>query len=384
MPMRIVDSEEEFIALKPAWDEVFRSNQNHTPFQSWEWNYAWWKYYGIRGRLRLVVVEERGTVIGIAPMYLKTRYRGWPLVHLAFISHRRADYLDFVVRAGVESVFFRRLFSCLRDGKMRYTIVDLRDIPETSTNLPHLLGEGREFFAVVRCQSGEICVSAPLASTWSGFLASMRIKARSNAGRYRRRLEQECSISLKIPELPEDSEKCLDDFAAVYQSRWRPSQGATFFDDPRATGFEREVCRLGSEAGWYRLYILYANGTPVAGMLGYVWKDKCYSGLLAHRPEFRKYGVGAVLVGMTIEDCIKHSLLEFDMGRGDEPYKFEWNGVAKYNCNIRMSRGRAAFAIMSVVDWVYGQLVGIKALHWLRSRWFSWQAARKSRAAVSQ
>src|SRR5262245_59622211 len=110
MVIRLITSEQEFAALKPVWQALFDANPNHTPFQSWEWNFSWWKHFGKPGRLRLFVAEEDGKLAGIAPCYLRSRFRGWPLAHLGLISRKRGDYLDFLVRGGTETAFFAELF----------------------------------------------------------------------------------------------------------------------------------------------------------------------------------------------------------------------------------------------------------------------------------
>ncbi|MGH8322845.1 MAG: GNAT family N-acetyltransferase, partial [Steroidobacteraceae bacterium] len=78
MSIAVMTSEQEFAALEEPWNDLVRSNANHTPFQSWEWNFAWWSHFGVPGRLRLCVAEQDGRMIGVAPLFLATRYRGWP------------------------------------------------------------------------------------------------------------------------------------------------------------------------------------------------------------------------------------------------------------------------------------------------------------------
>jgi CelD/BcsL family acetyltransferase involved in cellulose biosynthesis len=373
MSIRIVDSEEEFGALKSVWQELYDTSANHSPFQSWEWNYTWWKHFGAPGRLRLFLVEEGGSLIGIAPFQLIPRFRGWPLTHLAFIARKRSDYLDFLVRPGMEAVFFRQLLAYLSEKCANWRLVELRDLPGNSTNLPHLLREAMGTFPALSLEAGEMCVAVPLGATWTDYLASLGKNARRNAGRYRRHLEQDFVVRLAAPTAADDIQKCFEDFVTVYRSRWQDLQGATYFEQPDASAFEREICKLGSVAGWYRLYILYAGNIPVAGYLGYVRNNKYYAGLLAHRPDFHKYSAGTVLIGMTLEDCINNHWTELDMTRGAEPYKFQWNGVGKPNYQIKMFHTRAGLATATLMEWLYDSLEAIKTLHYVRARFLRWR-----------
>jgi len=179
MSIRIVDSEEEFSALKLAWQELYDSNANHSPYQSWDWNHTWWKHFGAPGRLRLFLAEEEGRLIGIAPFQLVPRFYGWPLTHLAFIARKRSDYLDFIIRPGMEAVFFQQLFAHLREIGAEWRLLELRDIPGTSTNLPHLLREGIRVFPALSFEAGENCVTIPLAPTWGDVLVKSCTLVRS-------------------------------------------------------------------------------------------------------------------------------------------------------------------------------------------------------------
>src|SRR5438105_559561 len=103
MSVKLVSSESELESLRDSWREIYHSNANHSPFQTWEWNFTWWKHFGSPGKLRLLLVEEDGKPIGIAPLFHSNRYLGWPLPHLAFIGRKRSDYLDFLVRDGKQA-----------------------------------------------------------------------------------------------------------------------------------------------------------------------------------------------------------------------------------------------------------------------------------------
>jgi CelD/BcsL family acetyltransferase involved in cellulose biosynthesis len=63
-----VSAEAEFESLRSEWTELHACSPNHTPFQSWEWNYAWWKHFGVPGSLRLLLVRDGSQLIGIAPL----------------------------------------------------------------------------------------------------------------------------------------------------------------------------------------------------------------------------------------------------------------------------------------------------------------------------
>lgn len=362
MTISVVSSEAEFEALKGEWCELHAANPNHTPFQTWEWNYHWWLRCGTPGTLRLLVVRRESQLVGIAPLFLRRRYRGLPLRHLAFLTNRRGDYLDFLVRAGDEPQFFAELFAYLREHAREWRFLQLRDMRESSSNLPHLLSAALAQFPGAGIETSDLCATVPLAGSWNAFLDTLGKNMRRNAVRYRKQLEEQCAVRFAIPETPDEMRRGLADFATVYQRRWRPEIGATLFDDADSLAFERDVCEAGTAAGWYRLYLLYVNDEPAAGYLGYVCHGKYYAGLLAHDPRFHKLSVGTVLIARTVEDCIAHGWSELDMTRGVEAYKFQWNARQKRGYLIKICRNRGTAIWVDLIDWLYRSLTEMPLL----------------------
>ncbi|HVW69753.1 MAG TPA: GNAT family N-acetyltransferase [Steroidobacteraceae bacterium] len=367
MSIRLVTSEEEFAALAESWRELQGASPNHTPFQSWEWNYSWWRHFGRPGRLRLFIVERDGRLIGVAPLFLATRYLGWPLHHLAFIARKRADYLDFVVRAGHEREFFEELCPRLLAGSREWRCIDVRDFPESSTNLPHFLRAASASFPLISVQPAESCVAVSLEATWESFVATLGKNARRNVGRYRRHLEADFPIELRIPATPDERERCFNDFVRLYRSLRESEDGAPVYGSAPALAFEQDICRRGAEAGWFRLYLLYAGGQPVSGCLGYVWNRKFYAGLMARAPEFEKYSIGMTLSGMAIQDCIANHWTEIDFMRGDESFKYQWGGVRKHNYHVKLSNSGVVMARTYAAEWMYRCLLRLKGLKRLRA-----------------
>lgn len=85
----------EFAALAPDWARLHRGCPTATPFQSHAWLYSWWLSYGVRGRLRVVLVRRGRELVGAAPL-LRT-YR--PLPVLVPLGGEITDYTDVLVNS---------------------------------------------------------------------------------------------------------------------------------------------------------------------------------------------------------------------------------------------------------------------------------------------
>jgi len=368
MPVRVITKEEEFSALQSTWQELFDSNPNNSPYQSWQWNFTWWKHFGASGALRLVVVEEDGRLIGIAPLFVARRFRGLPIKHLAFIARKRTDYLDFIVRPENEAGFFRQLFEFLAGGPREWLFIELKDFSERSTNLLPLLRESARAFPALSVESVQLCVTVALTPGWDEFVAALGKRVRKDVGYDRRYMAKHLAVDFRNFESARTDSAALDDLITIYRGRWQ-GKGATQFDESASARFEREIALQFSEAGWYRLYMLYADRKPAAGLLGYVLHGKFYADVFAHSPSYEKYSVGNVLLGMAIEDCIANHWTELDLSRGEETYKYRWNGQTKRNYCLRIFRSRAGLALASFVEWIYERGSSVAFLQSLLARY---------------
>ena len=373
MPFRIITGTQEFEDLQKTWNELYHSNANHTPYQSWQWNFSWWRHFGVEQALRVILIEEHGRVLGVAPFFHRTKFYGWPVAHLGFIGQKRTDYLDFIVQAGAEPIFFRELRECLKSMQQDWQFVELKDLPDRSSNWPHLFREISEAFPLFEMDMQRVCVTVPLTQEWEGFLQTLGKRTRKDVGYDRRFFEKNFSADFKIFTNSAAVFEGFRDLTQIYQARWEQEQGASRLAASNVAQFENEICERFSHAGDFRLYLLYANGKPAAGLSGYVKDDKLYGDIYAHAPELHKYSVGNVLLGRAIEDCINLGLKELDLSRGDEAYKFRWNGQPKRNYHLKIFRDRLAAAKASFVEGLYEKAAQSRSLNNLLAYYRRWR-----------
>ncbi|HEY7974792.1 MAG TPA: GNAT family N-acetyltransferase, partial [Ktedonobacterales bacterium] len=307
-------------------------------------------------------------------------FRFVPLPHLCFIGSKRTDYLDFIIRPGAEQQFFAEFFTFLDADHSRGTFVELKDLRERSSNLLPLLRGAAAHFRVYGVETFEICVGIALAPSWEAFLGGLSSRTRRHVGYDRRALSKAFQVEMKLFTAENALDDGYRDLLALHRRRWQRQRGATHFEDERTAAFEREVAQRFAQAGWYRLYILYLNASPAAAVLGHLHNSTLYVDFVVHSPEFAKYSVGNVLLGMAIEDCTRLGTRYFDLLRGDERYKFHWGGQASRNFQLRLYRSRGQAAAVTVIDWLYQRAAGVNLLQVLRVRLLRLARSRASDA----
>ncbi len=369
MPIELIDNVDDWKRHREKWEQVYAANPNHTPYQSYEWLTAWWQYLG-DGELFIVhIQDDEGESLGFAPFFLRKTYLGLPLRNLAFIGVKRTDYLDFIVHKGREDEFFNKLFPWLYEQRKRFSFIELKDVPDTSSNLPFLFSLAGRYFPVFAVESDRICVTIPLPQDWDSFLARLGKRTRRDVGYDRRYLAKRYETELVEYRNGEDVRKGYEDLVRIYNERWQDEKGATRYEESDAAQFERTVVERLAARGDFRLWVLYADERPVAGISGYERNNKIYADVYAHSPEFHKLSVGNVVLGHAFEKCIGYGLNEFDLSRGDEPYKYRWKGQEKRNFHFRIFTSHKAMMWDGLVEQLYHSAINSDTLHKLNS-WY--------------
>jgi CelD/BcsL family acetyltransferase involved in cellulose biosynthesis len=363
--VRIVTTNEGFDALEPEWNELLLQS-DATVFQSFEWLRTWWKYYAKPNReLSILVFTIDNVIVAIAPLFMETvgalgmRFYS----RLQFLAFWLSDYCDIIIRKGQEEPVLTSFASHLRATGKRWDVLDSQDVNESSAVMKYLPGimerDGLTFFTY----QGTVCPQfrLPVAASASPVNSY-------NFRRKFRKLQEGRAVDVQLVRTDADGLlPALDAFADVHGSRWKSQGYSSAFDDEHIRAFHAEVATKFARRNWLRLYILRADGLPVAAAFHFNYGKRIYMYQAnAHGPEsIMKCSPGYLVRALSIADGISEGMEIFDFLRGDERYKYtEGNVVESKNYLLRTkspaARSRFAFVVFLAHDLVkkaYDRLV---------------------------
>jgi CelD/BcsL family acetyltransferase involved in cellulose biosynthesis len=111
--------------------------------------------------------------------------------------------------------------------------------------------------------------------------------------------------------------------------------------------FQEDFVRVAMARGWLRLWVMEAEGTPIASLLGYRFAGADYSYQAGRDPEREALRVGLVMDLTAMRATVEDGIPEYRMLRGDESYKLRYTKLDSPVHNLayaRTIRGRAATA----------------------------------------
>src|SRR5690606_22793039 len=67
----VLQDPRQWLSLRPEWDELLRQTADWNVFQSFDYLWEWWKFFGHWNGLRVVVIRRGDTILGVAPLMVE-------------------------------------------------------------------------------------------------------------------------------------------------------------------------------------------------------------------------------------------------------------------------------------------------------------------------
>jgi len=295
--------------LPALWNSLLERSDARPVTQTLEWQRVWWSTHG-RGRLLLLAAERGGETIAIAPLFAEHGM-------IFFVGASSADYHD-VLGTAHEPAVLAELLAAARNRTPDFLGFRLHFIPEYSRTAPALRVAAEQLDLVVYDENGMVAVTVDLGTDPNTVLRSVSRSMRKAEDFFRkagdfvvRRIETSAEA---LPLLPE--------FYEMHVARWRLlGIDSQFLVPARRTFLERWVA-ISAERGWLRLLHMQWKGAT----LGIDWNwhqgGTQHSGPWAFAIEHQKRSPGQVLLRQAVLMALEANMHTYDLGLGDEAYKF--------------------------------------------------------------
>jgi CelD/BcsL family acetyltransferase involved in cellulose biosynthesis len=300
-----------------------------SPPLRWEWVREWWRIYGPvygdRGRgLRLITVRRGPDLIGVLPLYQRSRSGPWGARQLRFISTGAAEfeetsteYLDLLhapkeSQACIEAI--SRLLNttrwdelCLSEMSAESPLLELRD------RLENWIRRARE-----------ISVGpAHLFDMSGGFEAYLGRLSHENRRQARKllRAADQAGMTFELASDRDTIDQFFDQMVTLHKQRWTAAGKAGSFA-PRHAEFHRQMARLLVPSVVVVLARLAHEGTPFAVVYGHRVGETLYcyqQGVVPESKILRSPGTAAWLLLM--RTMAEQGVTVFDHQRGATTFK---------------------------------------------------------------
>lgn len=338
--------------LISAWRRLLDRASNPSIFLSPEWSLAWWRAYGSgREPLMLIASDSAGEVEAVAPLYRRRLGAGLGPRVVGVMGDREggAEYLGILALPGREAAAVSVLLDSLRRST---ALLDFRGIREGDILTALIADEPHSPRPERTHRERHLCLHVPLPDDYERYLASLKPKFRTTL-RYRtNKLVKNYSVRLLRTKDAEELPESLDRLFHMHQARWIAEGHRGSFFDPRKQAFYRDMAAGFLRAGWLRFHHLEVDGVIRASQFGFAHGGVFHSLQEGFDTSFQAPGVGGigvVLRGMVIRECIGEALRSYDFLGGGQDYKVRWGAEPHFVERIRIAssrlEGKVAFAL---------------------------------------
>lgn len=348
--IEVVGDASRFLSLHDEWDSLVGAAVV-TIFQTFDWQWLWWKYFGKRLQLHILLFRQGDTLIGIAPLYVdvysalgvelyrQLRFVGggtrdwhsqWNLA-----EYGPSDYLDIIALPGFESEVGDTFLAYVR-AETWLDEANLENIPENgvlmSAVVPQLRLRGYQFSLL----QDHVCPRITIPASLEEYTHKLRSSVRHRLSQARRAYTNEGLFELRSVQSREEMEEAFDDLVRLHQLRWNRLGYPGMFADNRFRGFLKEVVERFLEKGWLWFKTAQANSSCIAARLGFQFKG-CLNDFIAGFDEespVAKRRPGLALLLSMIDDAIQRRMCTVNLIRGYETYKYEFTSEVTHNWKV--------------------------------------------------
>ncbi|MHA2231647.1 MAG: GNAT family N-acetyltransferase [Candidatus Hodarchaeales archaeon] len=331
-----LDDFHRFEDLKDVWNDVLTNSGWNDVFSTYEWMSSWWKAFGERRQPRILLAKDKDKVLGIAP-FMRTKYNFLHfgnLTKIEFIGCPQSDYSNFLL-VDKETECLQLFFDNLKEHN-DWDCLELREIPQDNVLIDTLRKMASEE-SIDKFEESQIslCPHMSLPTSIDGIKSKLKGNMRRNLRRRLKRLNEKFRVEFKTQNDFDSVEEAMNVFFKLHQKRWQTKGAAGVFARQELQNFHLDVAKLFNEKGWLSLHFLTTNDEAIATVYSFDYGQKKYEYLTGFNPDYSQFGIGNLLRMHLVEDCIRKGFKEYDLMRGNEPYKSEWPTQNRTNLEVR-------------------------------------------------
>jgi CelD/BcsL family acetyltransferase involved in cellulose biosynthesis len=314
------------------WDALLKRSATRTVFQTMEWQRSWWNAFGADARLLVLIAEEAGRMVAIAPLMVSVqRLMGRKRRVVEFIGTHAADYCDFIAEPARRPAVYA-LLGWLVDHARSWDLLHLINIAETS---PLLEALPRAFEAHAYATDLQPLYKCPTYA-FGDPEADRRLVNKSGIRQHLNQLRKQGQVEFKRYGTAAEMDACLEPFFQQHIDRWAGTDTPSFFLDERQRMFYRELVRLLAPKGWIAFSAVLFKEVPIAFHFGFEYDGRLYVIKPTFNAQYSKYAPGMVHIKYLAEHAMQRGASELDFTTGEEPYKFRFSNRVRLNYAARV------------------------------------------------
>ncbi len=330
--VREINDPGDLVPIFPIWDKLLGQTPGATFFQSAQWLASYWKHFGDRQRLRVLVVEDdNGTVTGIVPLVVRSSRRRMAGVRV--LTYPLDDWGSYFGPIGPDPA--RTLATGLAHIRRTPRDWQIIELPWVDT-----LGDDAGCTQQTLAAIGLEATSEPRHTSalirldqfpdWEAYWASRESRWRNNVRRSEKKLAGRGKVTYQRyrPDAHNDANPRWDLYEAceaIASASWQAkSTTGTTLVHGGIKAFLRECHAVAARSGALDLNLLLVDSRPVAFNYAYRCAGNIFGLRTGYDATATNEGAGTVLQARMIADSFARGDRLYNLGPGYLECKRYW------------------------------------------------------------
>jgi CelD/BcsL family acetyltransferase involved in cellulose biosynthesis len=278
------------------WDALALAATQPNPFYE-----SWYLLPSLRaldpaGHAELLVLEDRGALLGLLPVCRPRQYYGHRVPHLRNWVHDNCFCGQPLVAPGLEAAFWRALLQWCDGHAGIGLFLHLRQMPGDGPLHQALKSElARQHRPAATVLAEERALLCSDLSAEDYLLAAIGAKKRKELRRQHRRLGEEGALTVERTRAADGIATWTAAFLALEKCGWKGRAGSALADHPANAILFAEALVGAAARGRLERLSLHLDGTPIAMLATFITPPGAYSFKTAFDEDYARFSPGVLL-----------------------------------------------------------------------------------------
>jgi CelD/BcsL family acetyltransferase involved in cellulose biosynthesis len=348
MDFQVIESKEALQGLEEQWRRLCAAQPWPDYYQSWDWYLPFLNHHSqAPDKLRVIMIQQGGELLGIAPMGLDRHGRPLPARRLHFLGKGYSPLLRLLVKPGFEQEVPSELAAYLCRTRRDWDLLDMDCLSLSDASSlafkDALTDQGVTLHQVL--QYDNVVINMPPGFTSEDYYQSRTRKTRAMIREKTNKLNRMGQwVIVRLDGSDPDLELGLQHYADIHRASWRPSG--------QDLEFQMQLARYLAPRGHLRLFLLYyrpwdgekgqsaypsyqasldtsqtipEDMEPIAAEFRIIYGDRVWAVVRAYKEKYSKLSPGNVLSWFSLKYFIDQDRYrQMDLQLGEQEYKLRW------------------------------------------------------------
>jgi len=338
----------DLLPLRQQWDML----AGDCVFRSWVWQSTWWQHYGTdalhEGGRELFVLAafDEDTLLAILPCYVETHFARGRVLRLLGDGEVCSDHLDVLCASANLETAIPELAKYICHTAADWDTTDFVAVGE-APGLAALRQSMEQLGCAVTLSANESVWSVPLPKDWESFLAIQSKSHRKQLRRAEKRGLDAEHAAWRLVKTPEEFDVAWPILIDLHQRRRNSLGEPGCFASDRWAAFHADVARQLLAVGQLRFSWLELDGQPVAAEYHFAGEQITWAYQGGVDPDRLNDEPGRMSMIRAVQHAIAEGHRQFDLLRGDEPYKPHWRAQPRATFDVQIVPPRSSAVLRS-------------------------------------